>query len=73
VSKVWMYHVPGWYAAEVPIDPTATKAEVRAWLRRWLKVKCLPAGTEVYQNNASWAHDMARANRAAGFNAQTDF
>lgn len=71
--EVWMYHLPGYYAAEVPISSDATERDVRAWLRRWLKVKRLPAGTEVYRNPSSWARDIARLNQRAGFNAQTDF
>ena len=72
MSKVWMFRIPGGFVHQVP-DPVSTEAEARAWIRRWLNVKRVPAGTEVYQNRASWAADIAKANRAAGFSAVTDF
>ena len=72
MGKVWMFHIPGYYSQQVP-EPVETEAEARAWVRCWLGVKRVPAGTEFYQNSASWASDIARQNRRAGFNAQTDF
>ena len=72
MDKVWMFHIPGCYAAQVP-EPVETEADARAWVRRWLNVKRVPAGTEFYQNNPTWASDIARQNRQAGFSAVTDF
>lgn len=71
MSKVWMCHIQGCYAFQV--WDAQTEQEARRMVREWLKVKRLPNGTEFWENKPSWASDIARANRHAGFNAQTDF
>ena len=73
MNKVWMFRLPGGYPAQIP-EPVESEAEARAWIRKYLgNVKRVPNHTEVYQNDASWASDMARHNQAAGFNASTGF
>ena len=68
---VWMFKLPGCYAAQA--WDAQTEQEARRMVREWLKVKRVPNYTEFWQNKPSWASDIARQNRRAGFNAQTDF
>ena len=68
-----MFKLPSYfYAMQVEANVT-TEADARQWIREWMKVKRLPRGTELWQNNADWGTRIARANRSAEFNAQTDF
>ena len=68
-----MFKLPGYsYSMKVEAD-VGSETEARTWIRNWMQVKRLPWGTEVWQDNAGSSNRMAQANRAAGFNAETDF
>ena len=69
---VWLFKLPDYFYA-MTAEGAETEQEARQFVREWLNIKRVPNGTEFWQNNASWARDIARQNRRAGFNARTDF
>ena len=68
----WMFKLPNYFYA-MTAEGASTEQEARQFVREWLRVKRVPNGTEFWQNSPSWARDIARQNRRAGFNASTDF
>jgi len=47
-SDYWQVHLPGhFHLLDFRFKWPVSAAELRRWLRRWLRVKRLPVGTEI--------------------------